>query len=410
MARFSCWTILGALLVCCGCGGGGNNNNSNPNPNQQIAAPGPNAAAITAGNTANNPVGIVNGAFASVQLCAPGTSNCVTVNGMLIDTGSTGVRVLASQLSGLTLPKETDSGGNPIVECAQFGDGFTWGPVETADMTIASEKASSLTIQVIADPNFTTVPAQCTSMALGPNENTVQALGANGILGVGNFLQDCGNACASESGTTVSPYFSCPAAGCALTNVALAQQVNHPVSLFATDNNGIILELPPVSSTGAVSANGALVFGIGTQSNNGLNGATVLTLDGGGNFTTTFNGTSIPGSFVDSGSNGLFFTDNSLTQCTDITGFYCPSSVQNFSATNTGANNSSTAINFSIANADVLLANTSNNFLFNNLGGTAAPPPIGGFDWGLPFFLGRNVFVAIEGKSTPGGNGPFTAY
>ena len=30
--------------------------------------------------------------------------------------------------------------------------------------------------------------------------------------------------------------------------------------------------------------------------------------------------------------------------------------------------------------------------------------------WGLPFFFGRNVFVAIEGQSTPAGVGPYWAY
>jgi hypothetical protein len=32
------------------------------------------------------------------------------------------------------------------------------------------------------------------------------------------------------------------------------------------------------------------------------------------------------------------------------------------------------------------------------------------FDWGLPFHFGRNVFTAIEGKATPGGEGPFVAF
>ena len=32
------------------------------------------------------------------------------------------------------------------------------------------------------------------------------------------------------------------------------------------------------------------------------------------------------------------------------------------------------------------------------------------FDWGLPFFFGREVFVAIEGQETPSGPGPYYAY
>jgi hypothetical protein len=54
---------------------------------------------------------------------------------------------------------------------------------------------------------------------------------------------------------------------------------------------------------------------------------------------------------------------------------------------------------------------SGNNAAINGLAG---PEPallgMGTFDFGLPFFFGRNVYTAIEGKSTPGGTGPFTAY
>jgi hypothetical protein len=39
-----------------------------------------------------------------------------------------------------------------------------------------------------------------------------------------------------------------------------------------------------------------------------------------------------------------------------------------------------------------------------------AGPNSGTFDWGLPFFFGRNVFTAIESQNTPGGVGPYWAY
>jgi len=167
--------------------------------------------------------------------------------------------------------------------------------------------------------------------------------------------------------------------------------------------------LPAVSAPGATLA-GSLIFGIGTQSNNALGSATVYTVDPVlGNFTTTFNGQSYTdASFLDSGSNAIYFLDSATTglpTCTDLTFLYCPSSTQNLSATNIGANGAMGTVNFSVENGDTLTANQSNSVL-PNLGG----PNTGSFDWGLPFFYGRNVFTAIEGKSTPGGTGPYVAY
>jgi hypothetical protein len=131
-------------------------------------------------------------------------------------------------------------------------------------------------------------------------------------------------------------------------------------------------------------------------------------LDVNGNFSTTFKGTTVPG-FVDTGSNGTFFLNSAATgfaMCATNTAFYCPTSAQNLTATNMGTNATKTTINFTVVNADSLLSSSNANFL---LPGLAAPNP-GHFDWGLPFFFGRNVFVALEGKSTPGGTGPYTAY
>ena len=59
---------------------------------------------------------------------------------------------------------------------------------------------------------------------------------------------------------------------------------------------------------------------------------------------------------------------------------------------------------FSVANALPLIDSPS--VVFNNLGGPS--PAI--FDWGIPFFLGRTVFVGIEGQSSPAGTGPYWAY
>jgi hypothetical protein len=172
-----------------------------------------------------------------------------------------------------------------------------------------------------------------------------------------------------------------------------------------------VIQLPQISASGAPSASGSIIFGIGTQSNNALGSATILTLAPNGTFSTIFNGTTYSNSFMDSGSNGIFFLDSTTTGIPDCPGgssdFYCPTVTQNVSATNQGANAASAVVNFSVANALTLFSsNGGNNFAFNDLAGSNP----GSFDWGLPFFYGRKVFTAIEGQSTPGGTGPYLAY
>jgi hypothetical protein len=354
-----------------------------------------------------------NGAFASVQICVPGTSTCQTISNVLVDTGSFGLRLLASQIT-IPLMPITDSSGNILNNCIQFLDNsFLWGNVETADILLGGEVASSTSIQSIANPSFT-IPSGCS----GTNEDTQQLLGANGILGVGPEPFDCGTACdPGAGGTPPAIYYLCSSSGsCSTTFVSCGtlcgdslanQQVTNPVFNFPTDNNGVILELPAVTDV-ATTVNGKMIFGIGTQSNNGLGSATVFTLDSSDNFTTNFNGQSLTGSFIDSGSNGLFFpqVNNLPNICSDNNSWYCPPGTTAYSATNVGANNATNTVNFSVDNFDTVTTAHPGDAAFSNLAG----PNTGGFDWGLPFFYGRNVFTAINGTTTPAGAGPFWAY
>lgn len=234
-------------------------------------APASNVQAIVVNaGPANN---YFNGAFTSVTICVPGqTTGCQTIDGVLVDTGSSGLRVLSSALT-LSLPQQAGSNGGPIVECAQFLDGFTWGPVQTADVKLAGEQASRVPIQVIDERAFPNIPTSCSSS--GTAEDTLDALGANAILGVGLFKQDCGLACAFVGSSNPGFYFSCPASGCQPAAVPLVSQVQNPVALFPTDNNGVVIQLPAVPAGGAVSVTGSLIYGIGTQSNNALGSAKV---------------------------------------------------------------------------------------------------------------------------------------
>jgi hypothetical protein len=277
--------------------------------------------------------------------------------------------------------------------------------VKIADVRIAGEQAASVPIQVIGDPAFSAIPFACSST--GPSHNTVPTLLANGILGVGTFREDCGAACAQSA----SPgfYYACPSTGCQAIALPLARQVHNPAALFATDNNGVILQLPAIPAAGASTVAGALVFGIGTRANNALGSATVFAVSpDSGTFTTVYQGRVLNRSFVDSGSNGYFFPDSAIPRCPTNASFYCPAATLNLSATIQGTNGAVTTIDFAVANTNALLQDNPAASAFNNLAGPIAPDTA--FDWGLPFFFGRNVFVAFVGANTPAGPGPYIAF
>jgi Protein of unknown function (DUF3443) len=397
--------ILFGVLV--GCGGG--STTTTPAPGPVTPPSGSNVQPITVnfGPATSVGVNIVNLPLTSVTLCVPGsTTNCQTIDGILVDTGSTGFRVLSSALT-LTLPQQNDSSSHPIAECFPFVSSTIWGSVKTADLSITGEKASSLPIQVIGDPNFPVIPAACDMF--GPPQDDLATFGANGLLGIGVFAQDCGDGCEASGASNFGLYYTCPSSGCEVTTESLAEQLQQPVTLFAADNNGALVELPSVSAPEA-SVTGSLIFGIGTQSNNGLGSATVFAEDTTfGLFSTTFNGQTFSDStLLDTGSDGIFFLDSETTgipACTDIPELYCPTSTKNLTAINTGMNGATGNVSFSVGNADSLISNV-NNAAIPNLAG----PDPAFFDWGLPFFFGRNVFTAIDGRSTPGGTGPYQAY
>jgi hypothetical protein len=369
-----------------------------------------------------------NGAFTSVTICNPGTTTCQTIDGILVDTGSFGLRILSSAIT-LTGLQVFTSGSSTLYNCINFADGsFLWGTVALADVKMASELASSAPIQVIADPSAGTftIPANCSNG--GIDEDTQATLGTNGILGVGPEPVDCGLACDPFGGNQFAPepfYYSC-ASGTPCTPVFAScgaicadpnqnQQLTNPVALFANDNNGVIVQLPALSGAAATES-GSLIFGIGTQTNNQIpSTATIFTLDSLDTFSVTYKGVTYNSanntpSFIDLGSNAFFFPDATIPACTDVTAFYCPTSLLSLSATNQGATSGTGTVNFSIDNADNLFAAGGGaDAAFSTLGG---PNAGGGFDYGLPFFYGKSVFTAIDGAAVPSGApaAPWWAY
>ncbi|WP_156965942.1 DUF3443 family protein [Paraburkholderia bannensis] len=342
----------------------------------------------------------------SVTICRPGSggaASCATIDNVLLDTGSFGLRLFASTIPAATLaalPLQTDAtSGRNVAACGAFGSGYTWGSLRSADVKMSAEVAPSVPIQVIGDTAIgSAAPASCIwNTAL----SSAAVLGANGILGVGVARYDCGAACARS--TPATGYYYADAAVATPISMPLARQITNPVALFPVDNNGVIVDMPTVSANGAPTASGTLTFGIGTQSNNTLAsaGATVMATDRWGNFTGSLGGASAIQSFVDSGSNALNFEDYAIVQ---DGGFYVPSSPVNRTVAFTDARGTSATADLAIGNANALFA--TYNFAFSNLGAFLAQT----VDLGMPFFYGKRVYYGIDASAAGGTAAPYVAW
>jgi hypothetical protein len=165
-----------------------------------------------------------------------------------------------------------------------------------------------------------------------------------------------------------------------------------------------------------------MTFGVDTQTNNKSGSQSIVALDpDDGEFSTAFNGQSLPDSVFDTGSNGYYFADSSITQCSgDYAGFYCPSSVLSLSAMVQGENETGAVVGtaylvpFSVANAESLNTSEPSYIAFSNLAGvlptTGNAALTGSFDWGLPFYYGRTVYTVFEGSTSSVGSGPYVAF
>lgn len=376
-----------------GCGGGGGSASSSLSDNQLSVA------FLSSSGAVNIPI-------VSVTVCLSNGS-CQTIGNVLVDTGSYGLRLSSSALS-LPVSYETRS-GSTVWECAQFGSGDAWGPVSPLYVTLSGlTTTGSVPVQIVVGGSASNTPAS--SGCNGVSSNILSG-GINGILGVGLSVYDGGEYDLCTSASTSS---SCPSVD---VSIPSSETVSDPVAAFGSDNNGVSLSFPSVPAGGSSSVTGTLSFGVGTNTDNtpgssvSFYGASTCAY-----IATSFNGTtygsysSCPvsnstSSFLDSGSNGLFFPDSSITRCGS---WYCPSSTVTLNATISGSNGSGGAdtasITFEIANPEL----NSSSYFYT---GVLAAPELGGsisgsFDWGLPFFFGRTVYVIFSGFSSTLGTGP----
>ena len=444
MWRVVCALAAAVLLASCGGGGGGSTSSGSGGGGGTTPPPPPPPPTLT--NFVNvtvdqgpaalqsGPNGYIqaNVAYVSVTICAPGsTTNCQTIDHIQVDTGSVGLRIFNSVLSptllnGLT--SEMDASSNPVGECFQYIDGYVFGSVKQADMTVGGESVANMPLQILSDTGrYSSVPASCTAGG-GNNLGTVQQFGSNGIIGIGVTTTDCGAPCTVNGGQSSAIYYDCPSTGCgsiigrASNASAPFQQLPNPVAAMGVDNNGSVLVLPAVGTSGASTLSGTLYFGIGTQSNNGLGAAKIYTTSnsngpfGAGLLTANYKGFALTASFLDSGSSLYFFVDSSITPCPasgNFEGLYCPATPLNLTPVIVGTNGAQASGAFTLRSAQTQFAGSNSvipdvggnpNVIFPNIDLSDS------FDFGLPFFYGRSVYTAIEGRSAGGTLGPYYAF
>ena len=404
--------------------------------------------------------------YATVKVCSPtDTSQCVTIDHVQVDTGSVGLRVLASKVKSLNLPPVEVSSrpefitslgkvpaANPVVqtyECYPFVIGGLWGANAKAVVGLGRQMTSPVAVHLIEDETdplkAIQSPADCTNKADGKILSSAGALGSNGILGVGSTNIDCGSVCLDGSYATNSSfvqYYGCLPGAISIgecdtaAKVDVNLQVFNPISAFIDSRftNGLVLAMPAVNDIGAASASGELIFGVDSiaSGTSGLSNNTVpsstnkimlgtdpLNIHSYLNITTQlFRGSNTQiytGSYLDTGTNGLFFNDNSGTpipNCggagANVAAWYCPTNPGKLTLNATLTDGGSTSLNsvdlqFQVGNAEALFS--TSNTAFSNAAGTA-PGSSTDFAWGMPFFYGKRVYMSIwditvSGSATP---------
>ncbi len=347
---------------------------------------------------------VVNQPCVTVTICQPGSKTCQMIPNILLTTSASGLRINSSALTSLSLSQQQVAGQN-LAECLPSSVGPSWGNVEIADVYLGGQKIANLPFQAWnnQDPE---IPSGCASA-----HDSTSALGINGVLGIGFALQDCGASCASSQASGV--YFTCANGICAPTSAPLNLQVQNPVSSASQDNNGVVLTFPTVPVSGSHSITGYLIFGIDTKTNNSASvGPNVIVTDTTGAFAASVGGQLMSTATIDPAVPSIMLqlpgstatcaalqsAPNSLFACSDTSLSALLGSTQSTTPSN--------EIDFTAANAQGIFAALNPNLVYPSL----VQSQTNNLTLGLPFFLGRTVFIGFQGAASPLGTGPYFAF
>lgn len=354
-----------------------------------------------------------NTSFISLTVCIPNTNACQVLDHVFVDTGSTGLRINQSMLNIGLMPLSYQ--GANLYQCMKFGEGYTFGPIVTADVRIGGENARNIPAQIFNDVDHNNVPADCSN---GLPFADLNNFGAKAIIGVNPY---------SNPNNNYTGVYTCQeSTSCNKINnprnIPFKLNIN-PVAAFSKDNNGLILSLPAVTSAESSPLSGYMVFGLDTQNNNRVNSSLVKVLGSPnpdfqvGYFHANSNSLNDSYAIFDSGYQTYYFYDANMTQCTlpnpDGHSYYCPNSFPQYWNSRISSYDSTSIageINALIINYEVTPG--LHDTVVPALGEVASQ--IDNLTiYGLPFFFGKKVYIGLMGESgnqTPLGTGPAWGY
>lgn len=365
-----------------------NNGSSSSSP---APVPPPSASNVTQviagsgynGQGANTP-------YITVTVCVPNTTTCQTLDSILLDTGSVGLKIDQSQMT-VSLPAILQTGTNlPFSVCNLYGSGYAFATANYADVYIAGEKASNIPVQVIDDSSSQSgVPTSCSNQG---QPIDFSSSGARGIIGVNPII--------NVANSTNIDYVYNNGSYEETTSGIPVQYFNvNPVGYFVSDNNGEIISLPAATANTNTNLVGTITFGLNTESNNSVPNGVSSVLGDPNNFIGEFKATTqgvTYDSMFDSGTNTWLFYDASIAVCP--TGDYCPSSAVTWQSTINSYNNTSNPISI-----NATIEAPGNNAIMPFWGYQSSS---GSGLYGLPFYYGKTVYLGFVGYQTSMGAGP----
>lgn len=358
-----------------------------------------------------------NRSYITITLCQSGTENCQTIDHILVDSGSTGLRINQSALTLTGLTPITYQ-GIPVYECMLYGAGYGYGPAVTGDLKLANEVASNIPIQIFYDTTQVNVPDSCSQSTT--NFANLNNSGAHGIIGINPYSNP-------NNQYTAGGVFACTtpeSSSCTLVpspDTNLIPLTVNPISAFAQDNNGAIFDLPNVPTATNTPIIGSLIFGLNTQNNNQVPTTSITKVPGNPTesfpvgFFNAYSGSVNGIAIFDSGTPlyAFYYTGMAACPITGIlSGYYCPNpSPQNWNSLIQGYNSTT------ITNVSVPILNYTNNSGIND----TLIPYLGAISdansnltiYGLTFFFGQKIYLGFMGQTgnqTPIGTGPAWAY